>query len=209
LEERTTELTARLVISQGDALMQVVTIDKEAMTIGRRPYNDVCLDDLTVSGEHAVLRSINGERFLLDLNSRNGCVVNGIPVEKQLLVDGDVIDIGAFRLKFVIERLNPELVSNKSSTDSATDSATTAIVTQVNGRNRGKEVMLNQPITSLGKTGAHVAAIARRNGGFYITHIEGLTVPLINGEPAGIGSHLLKNGDAIELGGTMFRFNIQ
>jgi predicted component of type VI protein secretion system len=205
LEERTTELTARLVISQGDALMQVVTIDKEAMTIGRRPYNDVCLDDLTVSGEHAVLRSINGERFLLDLNSRNGCVVNGIPVEKQLLVDGDVIDIGAFRLKFVIERLNPELVSNEH----ATGSAITARVTQVNGRNRGKEVMLNQPITSLGKTGAHVAAIARRNGGFYITHIEGLTVPLINGEPAGIGSHLLRDGDAIELGGTMFRFNIQ
>jgi pSer/pThr/pTyr-binding forkhead associated (FHA) protein len=204
LEERTTELTARLVISQGDALMQVVTIDKEAMTIGRRPYNDVCLDDLTVSGEHAVLRSINGERFLLDLNSRNGCVVNGIPVEKQLLVDGDVIDIGAFRLKFVIERLNPELVSNEPQSDSSI----TARVTQVNGRNRGKEVLLNQPITSLGKTGAHVAAIARRNGGFYITHIEGLTVPLINGEPAGIGSHLLKNGDAIELGGTMFRFNL-
>jgi predicted component of type VI protein secretion system len=204
LEERTTELTARLVISQGDALMQVVTIDKEAMTIGRRPYNDVCLDDLTVSGEHAVVRTINGERFVLDLNSRNGCMVNSMQVEKQLLVDGDIIDIGAFRLKFVIERQNPELtrIEPKKSNDSLD-----AKVTQMNGRSRGKEVSLLQPITSLGKAGAHVAAIARRNGGFYLTHIEGLTVPLINGEPAGIGSHLLKEGDAIELGGTMYRFN--
>jgi predicted component of type VI protein secretion system len=204
LEERTTELTARLVISQGDALMQVVTIDKAAMTIGRRPYNDVCLDDLTVSGEHAVVRTIKGERFILNLNSRNGCFVNSISVEKQLLVDGDIIDIGAFRLKFVIERQNPELtrLSNKT-----VGNFSNAKVTQINGRGRGKEVSLSQPITSLGKAGAHVAAVAKRNGGFYLTHIEGLTVPLINGEPAGIGSHLLKDGDAIELGGTMYRFN--
>jgi pSer/pThr/pTyr-binding forkhead associated (FHA) protein len=205
LEERTTELTARLVISQGDALMQVVTIDKEAMTIGRRPYNDICLDDLTVSGEHAVVRTINGERFILDLNSRNGSAVNSITVEKQLLVDGDIIDIGAFRLKFVIERQNPLL--DRLGKGQPLE-ATNAKVTQINGRSRGKVVSLSQPITSLGKAGAHVAAIAKRNGGFYLTHIEGLTVPLINGEPAGIGSHLLKEGDAIELGGTMYRFNL-
>jgi pSer/pThr/pTyr-binding forkhead associated (FHA) protein len=204
LEERTTELTARLVISQGDALMQVVTIDKAAMTIGRRPYNDVCLDDLTVSGEHAVVRTIKGERFILNLNSRNGCFVNSISVEKQLLVDGDIIDIGAFRLKFVIERQNPELTRLNNKT---VGNFSNAKVTQINGRGRGKEVSLSQPITSLGKAGAHVAAVAKRNGGFYLTHIEGLTVPLINGEPAGIGSHLLKDGDAIELGGTMYRFN--
>jgi pSer/pThr/pTyr-binding forkhead associated (FHA) protein len=205
LEERTTELTARLVISQGDALMQVVTIDKDAMTIGRRPYNDICLDDLTVSGEHAVVRTINGERFILDLNSRNGSAVNSITVEKQLLVDGDIIDIGAFRLKFVIERQNPLL--DRLDKGQPLE-ATNAQVTQINGRSRGKVVSLSQPITSLGKAGAHVAAIAKRNGGFYLTHIEGLTVPLINGEPAGIGSHLLKEGDAIELGGTMYRFNL-
>jgi predicted component of type VI protein secretion system len=205
LEERTTELTARLVISQGDALMQVVTIDKVSMTIGRRPYSDVCLDDLTVSGEHAVLRTINGERFLLDLNSRNGCVVNGLSVEKQLLVDGDIIDIGAFRLKFVIERMNPELLGKMPTLPGDIGNAK---VTQMNGRSRGKQVLLSEPITSLGKAGAHVAAIAKRPGGFYITHIEGLTVPLINGDPAGIGSHLLKDGDAIELGGTMYRFNV-
>jgi pSer/pThr/pTyr-binding forkhead associated (FHA) protein len=204
LEERTTELTARLVISQGDALMQVVTIDKEAMTIGRRPYNDICLDDLTVSGEHAVVRTINGERFILDLNSRNGAV-NSITVEKQLLVDGDIIDIGAFRLKFVIERQNPLLDQLPKGQALGTSNAQ---VTQINGRSRGKVVSLAQPITSLGKAGAHVAAIAKRHGGFYLTHIEGLTVPLINGEPAGIGSHLLKDGDAIELGGTMYRFNL-
>jgi pSer/pThr/pTyr-binding forkhead associated (FHA) protein len=155
LEERTTELTARLVISQGDALMQVVTIDKESMTIGRRPYNDVCLDDLTVSGEHAVLRTISGERFLLDLNSRNGCVVNGMPVDKQLLVDGDIIDIGAFRLKFVIERMNPELSGKMPPLPGNIGNAK---VTQINGRSRGKQVLLTEPITSLGKAGAHVAA---------------------------------------------------
>jgi FHA domain len=201
LEDRTTEVTTRLVISHGDALVQVVTIDKASMAIGRRPYNDICLDDLTVSGEHAAIHTVDEIATVLDLSSRNGTLVNGIPVDKQTLVDGDIIDVGAFRLKYVVERLNPEL-------DSVRGGIARAKIVQINGRWRGKETRLDQPIVSLGKAGSHVAAIAHRKGAFHITHIEGLAVPLVNGEPIGIGSTLLKNGDAIELGGTMYRFHL-
>lgn len=205
MEERTTELTARLVISVGDSLMQVVTISKAAITLGRRQYNDVCLDDLTVSGEHAVIRTTNEVCTILDLNSRNGTLINGMPVTKQPLEDGDIIDIGTFRIKFVIERLNPEL-DGASAAD-----LQQAKVVQLNGRSKGKETRLNQPgkpIVSLGKAGSYVAAVAKRKGGFYLTHIEGLALPLINGETVGIGSYLLKEGDSIELGGTMYRFHL-
>jgi predicted component of type VI protein secretion system len=211
VEDRATEVTTRLVISLGDALIQVLTISKATLALGRRPYNDVCLDDLTVSGEHAVIRTSDDAVTVLDLNSRNGTLVNGIPVEKQMLVDGDIIDIGAFRLKYVVERANAETEVSAIAPDdllALSGALAQAKVVQVNGRWRGKETRLEQPIVSLGKAGSHVAAIARRKGGYYLTHIEGLAVPLINGESIGIGSHLLKNGDAIELGGTMYRFHL-
>ncbi len=228
MEERTTQITARLVVSLGDVLIQVVPVEKASTTIGRRPYNDVVLDDLTVSGEHAVIKLVGTECTLLDLNSRNGLLINSMPIERQLLADGDILDIGAFRLKFVVEnaspllepyvdRLAPKALTAQTSTiqaqvlkDLRANHASTKIakVTQINGRGKGKETLINKPIVSLGKAGSHVATIALRPGGYFLTHIEGLAVPIINGESVGIGSHPLADGDAIELGGTMYKFHL-
>ena len=195
----------------GDTLLQVVPIDKSSLSIGRRPYNDVCLDDLTVSGEHAVIHTRANECTIVDLNSRNGVVVNTLKTDKQLLVDGDMIDLGAFRLKFVIERLNPDLDSlgNGAVKRPKKVGKPRGIVVQLNGRNRNKETNVSdQPIVSLGKAGSHLATIAYRNGGYQLTHIEGLALPIINGESIGISAHLLAHGDSIELGGTMYRFEL-
>ena len=220
MEEKTAAfptLSARLVVTLGDALLQVVAIDKLSLSIGRRPYNDVCLDDLTVSGEHAVIHTRKDESTVVDLNSRNGVLVNTLKADKQLLVDGDVIEVGNFRLKFVIERLNPDLAvigSNNSALSAATQTPANrkkprGFVVQLNGRNRHKETNLSdQPIVSLGKAGSHLATVAYRNGGYHLTHIEGLALPIINGETIGISAHLLAHGDSIELGGTMYRFQL-
>ena len=52
-------------------------LDKERITIGRRPSNQIHIDNLAVSGEHAVIVTIGNDSFLEDLNSTNGTMVNG------------------------------------------------------------------------------------------------------------------------------------
>ena len=76
------------------------TLNKERMDIGRRPGNDIQLLNPTVSGNHARITTIRGDSFLEDMNSTNGVRVNGKPVQKCLLKDGDDIHLGKFTLRY-------------------------------------------------------------------------------------------------------------
>lgn len=75
-------------------------LDKERMTIGRRPTNDIHIDNLAVSGEHAVIVTIGNDSFLEDLNSTNGTLVNDKPIKKHVLYHGDVIKFGKYELTY-------------------------------------------------------------------------------------------------------------
>ena len=73
------------------------------MTIGRRADNDVCLPNLAVSGEHAAVVTILADSFLEDLGSTNGTLVNGTPISKHFLRDGDQIDVGRHMLVYCLD----------------------------------------------------------------------------------------------------------
>jgi predicted component of type VI protein secretion system len=94
---------AKLILSMDGLLLKEITLIKERTTIGRKPHNDIQIDNLAISGEHAVIVSILNDAFLEDLNSTNGTQVNGQPVKKQLLQNGDVIEMGKYRLKYLSE----------------------------------------------------------------------------------------------------------
>ena len=68
---------AKLIVTLDDKLINVVSIDKNRMTLGRRPYNDIMVDNLAVSGEHAAIQAIGAEFYVEDLNSTNGTYING------------------------------------------------------------------------------------------------------------------------------------
>jgi predicted component of type VI protein secretion system len=91
----------KLVLFRADGTTQDVKLDRERITIGRRPDNDLCLPHAAVSGEHAVVVTILGDSFLEDLGSTNGTLVNGKPVAKHFLRDRDQIDIGREILVYV------------------------------------------------------------------------------------------------------------
>src|SRR5512141_3145756 len=84
----------KLVLFRADGTAQDIRLDRERITIGRRPDNDVCLAQPAVSGEHAAVVTILSDSFLEDLGSTNGTLVNGSPVTKHFLRDRDEIDIG-------------------------------------------------------------------------------------------------------------------
>jgi pSer/pThr/pTyr-binding forkhead associated (FHA) protein len=94
---------AKLILSLDGQLIKEFTLSKERTTIGRKPHNDIQIDNLAVSGEHAVIMTILNDSFLEDLGSTNGTLVNGQPVKKHFLQGNDTIEIGKYKLKYVNE----------------------------------------------------------------------------------------------------------
>jgi pSer/pThr/pTyr-binding forkhead associated (FHA) protein len=84
-------------------VLKEIPLTKERTTIGRKPHNDIQIDNLAVSGEHAVIVTILNDSFLEDLGSTNGTVVNGNAIKKHFLQNNDVVELGKYKLKFVGE----------------------------------------------------------------------------------------------------------
>ncbi len=95
---------AKLIMSLDNAVIRELPLDKERVTIGRKGHNDIQIDNLAVSGEHALIVTILNDSFLEDLGSTNGTLVNGNPVKKHILLNNDTIEIGKYKFKDVTEQ---------------------------------------------------------------------------------------------------------
>ena len=96
---------AKLILSMDGLVLKEIQLSKERTTIGRKPHNDIQIDNLAVSGEHAVIVTILADSFLEDLGSTNGTFVNGKTVKKHFLQNNDVIELGKYKLKYISEAL--------------------------------------------------------------------------------------------------------
>lgn len=103
-------MTAKLILSMDGLVLREIPLDKERISMGRKPHNDIQIDNLAISGEHAVIITLLNDSFLEDLNSTNGTYVNGQPIKKHFLQNGDVVELGKYRLKYVNEAA-PEGIS--------------------------------------------------------------------------------------------------
>ncbi len=92
---------AKLILSMDGLVLKELPLAKERTTIGRKPHNDIQIDNLAISGEHAVIVTILNDSFLEDLNSTNGTYVNGQPIKKHFLQNNDVVELGKYRLKYI------------------------------------------------------------------------------------------------------------
>ena len=93
----------KLVVSLDGVVIKEVQITKDKTTLGRRPYNDMVIDNLAVSGEHAVLQMVGNDVFIEDLNSTNGTYINGKAIKKQLLAHNDTVEIGKYKIKYLTD----------------------------------------------------------------------------------------------------------
>ena len=96
----------KLVVSLDGVVIKDVQITKDKTTLGRRPYNDIVIDNLAVSGEHAVLQMLGNDVFIEDLNSTNGTYINGKAIKKQMLAHNDTVEIGKYKIKYLVEEGN-------------------------------------------------------------------------------------------------------
>jgi pSer/pThr/pTyr-binding forkhead associated (FHA) protein len=210
----------KLVVSLDNVVIKEFQITKERTTLGRRPYNDIVIDNLAVSGEHAVLTAAQSDVFIEDLNSTNGTYINGKAVKKQLLSNNDVVEVGKYRIKFLAEDaedyektmiLRPGAFGRAPGTIGAVPpagpaAAGPASIKVLNGGAAGREVLLTKVVTTVGKPGVQVASVTKRPGGYVLSHVEGSRRPSVNGQAVGEDSVSLKHGDIIDLAGTQMQF---
>ncbi|EWS55582.1 MULTISPECIES: FHA domain-containing protein [unclassified Methylibium] len=215
----------KLVVSLDGVVIKEVQLTKDKTTLGRRPYNDIVIDNLAVSGEHAVLQMVGQDVFIEDLNSTNGTYINGKAVKKQLLQHNDTVEIGKYKIKYLsVESSDYEKTmiikpgaaatapnfqhtAPMSNTNFATLTGTSsASIKVLNGAAVGREVALTKVVTTVGKPGVQVASITKRPGGYVFAHVEGGSRPTVNGSEVSSDPVHLKNGDVIELAGTQMQF---
>ncbi len=212
----------KLVVSLDGVVIKEVQITKDKTTLGRRPYNDIVIDNLAVSGEHAVLQMVGADVFIEDLNSTNGTYINGKAIKKQLLTHNDTVEIGKYKIKYLVDEgsdyektmimrpgaVPPAFTPPSPPPMSAPASPPTqpAVIKVLNGAAAGREVALTKVVTTVGKPGVQVASITKRPNGYAFAHVEGSTRPSVNGVPLVGDSVPLRNGDVIELAGTQMQF---
>jgi pSer/pThr/pTyr-binding forkhead associated (FHA) protein len=224
----------KLVVSLDGVVIKEVQITKDKTTLGRRPYNDIVIDNLAVSGEHAVLQMVGSDVFIEDLNSTNGTYINGKAVKKQLLAHNDTVEVGKYKIKFMVEDgtdyektmiMKPGAMASGAaqpgyaspsrasgfgalagSGSGGSGNVGPATIRVMNGAAAGREVVLTKVVTTVGKPGVQVASITKRPTGYVLAHVEGAARPTVNSTPLSGETVSLKNGDVIELAGTQMQF---
>jgi hypothetical protein len=112
LDEKSQEIVREIALSSGEKAMVVIArgpqkgsrflITAEGVSIGRSTESSIFLDDVTVSRSHAqIKREDSGAFVLVDNASLNGTYLNNVSVEKNVLKNGDEIQIGKFHFVFI------------------------------------------------------------------------------------------------------------
>ena len=296
---------AKLILSLEGSVIREIPIDKERIMIGRKPQNDIQIENLAVSGEHACIVTILNDSFLEDLGSTNGTLVNGNQVKKHILQNNDMIEIGKYRMKYVVEAATtgqapaedfertmvmrapkapaappkpaaapaapaapkpapasapaaaapkpapapapaaaapkppppapapaapapaaaapkpapaPALAPAapptpapvpKPTAPAPAEAPTLSALLILTGANAGKEIELVKNLTTLGKPGVQVSVITRRPQGYFITHVEGASFPVVNGKALDSQARQLNDHDVIELAGVKMEYFVK
>ncbi len=225
---------ARLILSMDGLVLKEIPLNKERITIGRKPHNDIQIDNLAISGDHAAVVTILNDSFLEDLNSTNGTLVNGQPIKKHVLKNNDVVELGKYKLKYMAEATvagsdngaasiaagiprSPEPMRTFSDTQimiprpPAPDPIPLPQVSirLLTGPNSGKVLELAKTLTTLGKPGVQVAVISRRPEGVFVTHVEGEKFPTVNGKELDGEAYALNHRDVVEIAGIRMELSIR
>ena len=221
---------AKLVLSSGGSVVFQCFVDKARLGVGRDPTNQVVINDPMVSREHAAIVPVGNDHILEDLASRNGTIVNGTRMPRRILQHGDVVELGAFRLRYLnpksadveldrtmlIEGIAEARVGRPFGAEELAVSRTRA--TRINfpkgrthmlsGPRAGTTIELDRVVARFGKPGHRSALLVRRPQGYFLAHVEGSRVPRVNGQAVGKEAQRVNDGDVIEVADEKFKFAV-
>ncbi len=212
-----------IIVKLGEAVVQKYSFDKEAMRVGRGRDNDIVLENLQVSRNHAEIRKENDRFVLVDLQSANGTFINGVRVSKTEILDNDVVAIGKHQLQFLLKQARddqPILPEMDADRTVLMDTAPTGMLIVTRGKQRNQEFVIDRYETLIGKAAeCHVklndwfvskqhAVIYRQNNEFSIKDLGRLSGVVVNDQPVR-EPRKLSDGDVIKIGPVHLRFHIK
>lgn len=209
----------KLMLKFEAAFIREIRLDKPSFTLGRKPDNDIVLDNAAVSGHHCRMYESGGTWYVEDLNSTNGTFVNGKKTLKAGLKNGDTVNLVKFSLVYADEaaaqpaaeqplpQQRPktpmgalEVLANPA--DARKDFELTALSTYI-----GKSAQAAIPYKAGGLFGGGpelALVITMRPEGYYLNPIkEGYAK--YNGNSL-TEKVMMKDDDTFEVGATRFRF---
>jgi len=217
----------KLILTLEGKILREFTIGNRNLSIGRKYGNDIQLNDLTLSGRHALISRIPDYVFVEDLDSTNGTLVNGNHVKKSALEHGDIIQVGHHQLTYMCEPetcyeptmfVKAELDETQFIYSDETNQAQITGLALGGLRTTGEE-LASKPVMELRKTyntigfqGQRIALITRGSEGYSITSVIGRRsrrasdIPHINGKELGTEQLLLNEGDVINIAGFEVQF---
>lgn len=228
---------AKLVLSKDGTIVHQCFLEQARVTIGREAGNGIVVDDPLVSRAHAAITAVGNDYILEDLQSVNGTLVNGAPVQRRILQHGDVIALGAFNLRYVDSKASSDIDLERTMLISGlapaavpartegpppdpdelhVPSARTprahfpnGYMTWVKGPHAGEVRELDRVVATFGAPAEGVAVVARRPRGYFVTHVEGRAHPRVNGESIGTETRELREGDVLEAGQDKLQFHLR
>ena len=227
---------AKLVLSKGGSIVYQCFLEAGRVNIGREPHNQIVIDDPAVEAEHAVIVPVGNDHILEVLRSVQGTFLNGVRVFKHILQHGDVVQFGAFHLRYLNPRASAErdlertmlitglerfAVATPSPSSPAPDelrlpSARVAgirfprgSVRVIAGSRAGETIELDRVVATFGSPGNQLAVITRRPHGYFITHVAGRHSPRVNRRSVGKQAHALHHGDVIEVADQKLEFLLE
>jgi len=219
-------MTAKLIMTLDGAIIREYPLDKKSMGIGRRHGNDIQINDMTISGRHAMLTSIGDDTFVEDLGATNGTLVNGNYINKLLLMHGDIIQIGVHQFTYFSTEdaeYEPTMFIKAEIDETRMINADRPLTSDSKGMPLGAAKLLNgpcanvimemrKPFNTIGYKGNTLAVIARGMEGYSISvlqgkeGISGKALPLLNGRPVTEHATQLEEHDIIEISSFQMEF---
>jgi hypothetical protein len=207
---------SKLTLSFKGHVIDVFHLEQEETCIGRDVECDITIDSLAIAPQHALIRQSTDDEYQLEaMDEAFPVLVNREKIEVTPLSHGDVIQLGKHTLTYAndVMELGADLGSTLAAEAEADEDLTSGempnsgMLQIMNGENFGRIIPLNRNMTRIGHTGGDCAMISKRDDGYFLSFLEGPNPPIVNTISIGNGSHLLEEGDIIEVGGTKMQFH--
>ncbi len=221
-------MNSKLILTLDGEIINEYSLETGHLSIGRKHGNDIQLNDLTVSGRHAMINgSMPGQVFVEDLGSTNGTLVNGNHIKKTSLQHGDIVQMGHHQFTFMSEgeaKYEPTMfikaemdetqmvLPDWESREESIKGQPLAGLRTLNGPLARTVMELRKPFSTVGFQGHKLALISRGLDSYSISQIHSATSrrgtdnPLLNSDPLGPVPVDLNPNDIINIAGFEVEF---